>query len=390
MLIIADRILTDTGTYLEGGAVLVEGDAIAAVGPRADVVRQAGPGVRQLVHSGTVLPGLIDSHVHLIFDGGTDPVAGLGESDEALHERMGRRAEQLLRAGVTTARDLGDRGGLAFRVAADIEAGRLAGPRILAAGTPATPPGGHCHFLGGEVSGVTAVRDLVRRNVEAGAAVIKVMTSGGGLTKDGPRSWQSQFSPQELAALVDAAHAAGLPVAAHAHGADAIAGAVAAGVDTLEHCTWMTETGFDLRPDVLRRIIDENIAVSLTVSPHWRMLPKVFGEERAAVMFDQVRQMIEAGANVILGTDAGVQRTGFDGLPGALPFYAHLGVPNDRILDMATRGCAAALGVGDQTGRIAPGLRADLLLVDGDPLRDLAALTRIGTVVAAGRVSPHA
>ncbi|ATL25211.1 amidohydrolase family protein [Streptomyces formicae] len=117
MLIIADRILTDTGTYLEGGAVLVEGDAIAAVGPRADVVRQAGPGVRQLVHSGTVLPGLIDSHVHLIFDGGTDPVAGLGESDEVLHERMCRRAERLLRAGVTTARDLGDRGGLAFRVA---------------------------------------------------------------------------------------------------------------------------------------------------------------------------------------------------------------------------------------------------------------------------------
>ncbi|MEV5983254.1 amidohydrolase family protein [Streptomyces sp. NPDC052114] len=386
MLITADRILTDTGTHLHDGAILIDGQSIAAVGPREELARRAGPDARHIAHSGTITPGLIDSHVHLIFDGSPDPVAALRDTDEALLADMGHRAGQLLRAGVTTARDLGDRNGLAFRVAADIEAGRLTGSRILAAGTPATPPGGHCHFLGGEVSGETEVRALVRRNAEAGASVIKVMTSGGGLTKDGPRSWQSQFSGVELRALVDEAHRAGLPVAAHAHGADAITEAVGAGADTLEHCTWMTEEGFDLRPDTLARIVDEDIAVSLTVSPHWRMLPKVFGEERAAVMFDQVRQMAEAGAKLILGTDAGVQRTGFDGLPGALSFYAHLGIPNSEILDMATRRSAEALGLGASTGRIAPGLRADLLLVDGDPLADLDALGRLSGVVAAGRL----
>ncbi|MFT9472052.1 amidohydrolase family protein [Streptomyces sp. Mo3] len=385
MLITADRVLVDTDTYLEDGAVLTDGETITAVGPREEVIRQASSDAEHISFSGTVMPGLVDAHVHLIFDGSPDPVAVLRATDEELLGRMRQRAEQLLHTGVTTARDLGDRNGLVFRVAREIEKGSLPGPRILAAGTPATPPGGHCHFLGGEVSGETEARDLVRRNVAAGAAVIKVMTSGGGLTKDGPRSWQSQFSSEELHALVDEAHSAGLPVAAHAHGADAITEAVDAGVDTLEHCTWMTETGFDLRRDVLQRIIDRDIAVSVTVSPHWRMLPKVFGEERANVMFDQVRQMAEAGARVIVGTDAGVQRTGFDGMPGALTFYAHLGIPNRTVLDMATRRAAEALGLGGVTGRVAPGFRADLVLVDGDPLKDLDALQRVRTVVSAGR-----
>lgn len=386
ILLTADRVLVAMDTYLQDGAVLIDGQTITAVGPRDQISRQAGADARRIPFSGTVMPGLIDAHVHLIFDGSPDPVAALENTDEALLGQMRHRAQQLLRTGVTTARDLGDRNGLAFRVAEEVTAGELSGPDILAAGTPATPPGGHCYFLGGEVSGEREVRDLVRRNIAAGARVIKVMTSGGGLTKDGPRSWQSQFSCEELQALVQEAHSAGVPVAAHAHGTDAIAEAVDAGVDTLEHCTWMTEDGFDLRRDVLQRIIDRNIAVSMTVSPHWRMLPKVFGEDRAALMFDQVRQMAEAGANMIVGTDAGVQRTGFDGLPGALTFYAHLGLPNSTVLDMATRRAADALGLGGVTGRVAPGFRADLLLVDGDPLQDLEALKRARTVIAAGHV----
>lgn len=385
MLITADRVLQDAHTCLEDGAVLIEDDTIVAVGPREEVSRQAAPDAERFSFSGTAMPGLIDSHVHLIFDGSPDPVAALSATDDELLDQMRQHADQLLHTGVTTARDLGDRNGLAFRVGQETEAGSRPGPRILAAGTPATPPGGHCHFLGGEVSGEAAVRELVRRNIAEGAAVIKVMTSGGGLTKDGPRSWQSQFSRQELQALVDEAHSAGLPVAAHAHGTDAITEAVDAGVDTLEHCTWMTEDGFDLRRDVLQRIIDQKIAVSMTVSPHWRMLPKVFGEERAALMFDQVQQMADAGANLIVGTDAGVQRTGFNGLSGALTFYAYLGLPNHTILDMATRRNAEALGLGQVTGRLAPGLRADLILVGGDPAQDLEALQRVHAVIAAGK-----
>ncbi|MGW1669240.1 amidohydrolase family protein [Streptomyces sp. NPDC002324] len=387
MLITAGRVLTGSGTYLEDGAVLVEGDSITEVGPRTQLADRAGAdGILLAFPDETVVPGLIDAHVHLAFDGG-DPVATLHESsDERLLQDMRQRAEQLLSSGVTTVRDLGDRNGLALRLDTEISRGSTPGPRIVSAGTPATPPGGHCHFLGGEVSGVAEVRDLVRRNLAGGAGVIKAMVTGGGLTKDGPKSWQSQFSAEELQALVDEAHQAGVPVAAHAHGADGISAAVDAGVDTIEHCTWMTSDGFDLRQDVLKKIIDQGIAVCPAVSPHWQMLPRFFGEERAAAMFALVREMAEAGAKLIAGTDAGVQRAGFDGLVPALAFYEHLGLPNSRILDMATADAAGALGLGGQTGRIAPGLRADLLVIGGDPLDDLGALQQIRAVIAAGRV----
>ncbi|MDQ8707128.1 amidohydrolase family protein [Streptomyces sp. LHD-70] len=284
-----------------------------------------------------------------------------------------------------TARDLGDRNWLALRLARAVVEGQAVGPRIVSAGTPVTPPGGHCWFLGGEVSGVEEVRRFVRRNAEAGAEVIKVMETGGGLTKGGAKSWESQFSDEELDALVEEARRAGLPVAAHAHGVDGITAAVEAGVDTIEHCTWMTEDGFDVREDVLGQIIEKGIFVCPTVSPHWPMLPKFFGPERAEAMFDAVRTMAEAGARLIAGTDAGVQRAGFDGLPGSLTFYEHLGLANERILAMATTEAAHALGLGGKTGQLTPGYRADLLVVDGEPLADLRALRAVETVLAAGR-----
>ncbi|MER5567224.1 amidohydrolase family protein [Streptomyces goshikiensis] len=386
MLITAGRILTGNAD-LTDGAVLVRDGIIAAVGPRPDIEAQTSSGeTRQDFPDSTLLPGLIDAHVHLVFDAGADPVATMQEaSDEDLLEGMRKRADQLLATGVTTVRDLGDRGGLGLRLAREITAGAATGPRIIGAGAPVTPPGGHCWFLGGEVSNADEARILVRRNTADGAKVIKVMAGGGGLTKGGAPSWKSQFGAEELAVVVEEAHQAGLKVAAHAHGTDAITDAVTAGVDTIEHCTWMTEDGFDLREDVLTQIVEKGIYVCPAVSPHWRMLPRFFGEEKAAAMFALVQRMAESGARLIAGTDAGVQRAGFDGIVGALSFYEHLGVSRDRILAMATTEAAAALGVGDQTGRIAPGHSADLLLVDGNPLEDLSALGAVRAVFTNGR-----
>ncbi|MFJ9037339.1 amidohydrolase family protein [Streptomyces sp. NPDC102406] len=388
MLLTAAHVLAGPDRHpLPDGAVLVRDGAIACVGPREEVQRHARPGEPRLAFpAGTLLPGLIDAHVHLCFDGGTEPVATLRQQDdEALFTAMKERARQLVGAGVTTVRDLGDRGGLAVRLAASVAAGETPGPRIVSATAPLTPPGGHCWFLGGEAAGTDEVRRLVRRNIEAGAQVIKVMATGGRLTEGGAESWQTQFGAGELAAVVDEAHRAGLPVAAHAHGTDGIAAAVEAGVDTIEHCTWMTATGTDLREDVLARIVERGIHVCPTVSPHWRTLPRIFGAERAEALFGAVRRMAEAGARLVAGTDAGVQRAGFDGLASSLAFYTHLGVPTDRVLGMATTEAADALGLGAETGQLTAGYRADLLVVDGDPLADLGALGSVEAVVAAGR-----
>ncbi|WP_343283801.1 amidohydrolase family protein [Streptomyces sp. TM32] len=379
------------GECIEDGAVLVRDDVIAEVGPRDSVGRQQAQGaIRFDFPDSTVLPGLIDSHVHLAFDASSDPVAALQDADdEILLEDMAERARQLLSTGVTTVRDLGDRDALAVRLRDAIASGSLPGPRILSATTPLTSPGGHCWFFGGEVEGTDAIRALVRRNVEAGADVIKVMATGGGLTKGGPVIWQSQFSAKELRVIVEEARQAGLPVAVHAHGTAGIEAAVAAGVNTIEHCTWMAEDGgFDLREDLVAAIKAAGIHVCTATSPNWSAFAERVGHERAEQLFTSMRWMAELDVPMIAGTDAGVTRAVFDKFVNSLEFYQYLGIPLWKIIDMATADAAGALGIGSDTGRLAEGYRADVLVVDGNPLADLNALRDVRLVLAAGRPFP--
>ncbi len=372
---------------LSDGAVLVRGGVITDVGPRAEVEARAPAGLARHDHpEGTLLPGLIDAHVHLALDAGPDPVTALREADDAtVAKGMADRAHALLDSGVTTVRDLGDRNGLAVRLRDTIAAGRLPGPRILAAGTPVTGPGGHCWFLGGEVSGADAIRDLVRRNAELSVDVIKVMATGGGITKEGPPIWSAQFTAEELRVVVAEAARAGLPVAAHAHGTEGIRAAVEAGVTTIEHCTWIDQDGFRLIDDVVDEIVAKGIHVCPAASPDWRGFAQRFGAERAETMFSGLRSMRERGVSLITGTDAGVSRAVFDDFVSSLEFFAHLGCTPPEIVDLATRRTAEALGLTD-TGTLTPGHRADLLVVRGDPLRDLQALRDVRLVMAAGRV----
>ncbi|OZM73069.1 amidohydrolase [Amycolatopsis antarctica] len=391
LVISAGSVLTAPGAErIPGGAVHVRDGVVAAVGTRDEVDAAVEASVPRADYpDATILPGLIDAHVHLAFDAGTEVAATVRESDDAcLMLGMTGRARALLDTGVTTVRDLGDRGGLAARLRDAIASGGVPGPRILAAGAPITITGGHCWFLGGEVDGSEeSIRDMVRRNVAAGADLVKVMATGGGLTPGGPAAWESQFDGAALRIVTEEARRAGLRTAAHAHGAEGIAAAVAAGVDTIEHCTWMTEGGFEVREDVVAEIVANGVFVCPGASPGWRALPAVFGEERAAQMFGRVRWMADQGVRLIAGTDAGVPRAVFDDFPGSLEFFEHLGLPPARVLTMATTDAAAALGLAGETGTVAPGYRADLLVADGDPEADLAALRALRLVLAGGR--PH-
>ncbi|GEL20013.1 amidohydrolase family protein [Pseudonocardia asaccharolytica] len=401
----ADRLFDGVRSIAEP-LVLVEDGRIAAVyaGTRA-----TAPPDAELVGlpGATLLPGLVDTHVHLVFDAGPDPVAALaGRDDKAALAAMSGTAAAQLRAGVTTVRDLGDRDYLALRLRGT--PGPL--PTIVAAGPPITAPGGHCHFLGGPARGVEGVRAAVREHVERGVDVIKVMASGGELTP-GSDVTVPQYSPAELRALVDEAHRHGLPVTAHAHATAAIGQAVDAGVDGVEHCTFRTADGVHVPDELVAAILAHRIAVGSTVgvrNPHGRPddpprdLQEILaglGQARGegpgpppelvrhlpAILAAHAR-LCRDGAVMVAGTDAGIAPVKPHGvLPVGLAQLAGLGLGTAGALRAGTSVAAQVCGLGDRKGRVAPGYDADLLAVDGDPVADIGALLRPLRVVVAGR-----
>lgn len=376
-----DTDRTDDAVLVDSGS-----GAIAAVGTAAELDASVDARVPRLRCPGaTVLPGLVDCHVHLAFDAGPDPISTVADADPAaLSAAMADRAADLLSAGVTTVRDLGDRDGLVLALRSAINAGTLTGPRIVAATTPLTSHGGHCGFLGGEVTTDDEIRARIARNAAAGADLIKVMASGGALTPGGPRMWEPQFTPAQLRLIVRESARHGLGVAAHAHGTETIAQCVDAGVRTLEHCSWRTAEGIVYDPEITGRIVDNDVAACRCVSGDWRLFLSQMGPERAQSMIEVIQDMRKAGVRFIAGTDAGVPGARFGDYVGMLEFFAALGFSNPEILTMATANAAHALGLPD-TGTLSPGMRADLIVTDGDPVTDLSALRRIRHVFAAGR-----
>ena len=337
----------------------------------------------------TLMPGLVDAHQHLCFDASPDPVGNLAQvDDETLREQMAEAARRALRAGVTTVRDLGDRGYLALELRDRHPAGRGGPlPAIVAAGPPITTPGGHCHFLGGAASGELGLRAAVRERAERGVDVIKVMASGGNMTP-GSVAHMPQFSAESLRVIVDQAHGLGLPVTAHAHSARSIADAVAAGVDGIEHATFMTADGVDAAEALIRAIAAQRIAVGCTVGRDpahtGQVMPQI--ASRMAGLGATRRRLYQSGVMLVAGSDAGVTPgKPHDVLRFAPDDLAAAGLTPAEILQAMTSRAAQACGLGHRKGRIAPGFDADILAVDGNPLHDLAAIRRPRAVYAGGR-----
>ncbi|QIZ37916.1 amidohydrolase family protein [Saccharopolyspora sp. ASAGF58] len=387
-LITASQVLIGPAQQrIQEGAVLIQDDTILAVGHRHHLEQQADENARRRDYpNSTVLPGLINGHVHLCFDTSPRFLESVQQDNDAdLLLGMAARAQQALASGVTTVRDLGDRGGLSIRLRDAIARDELPGPRILAAAAPLTIPNGHCHFLGGTVSGEAEIRRLVHHNAALGADVIKVMASGGQITPNSPPMWASQFTAEELSIIVEEASQLKLPVAAHAHGTEAIAAATAAGVSTIEHCSWQSANGPDRRDDVAKQMADRGIYACTALSGNWRSIMKRLGPEGTEAMYGRLVWLAELGVPLIIGTDAGLPGSWFDDLVGTMELFEYLGFAHDRIIDMATFISATAFGIANNVGRLQRGYSADLIVVDGDPLTRLAHLRNLQLVLARGR-----
>ena len=377
----APRVLTGD-QMVTAGAVVIGDHALDWVGPARALAGEYAALPRTDYPGSTIMPGLIDSHVHLGFDGGPNPAARMrGETDEQQLVLMLHSARQLLGVGVTTARDLGARAYLNVVVRDAIAAGLARGPRMVVAARPITVTGGHCWFMGGEADSEDELRRMVRTHHKRGADLIKVMSTGGFMTA-GSAPWYAQFTRAQLAVIVEEAERVDKPVAAHAHGLEGIHRAVEAGVTTLEHCSFVTETNerrFD--QPLAARIAERGIFVCPTINVNAPYVAKLTG----IVVGGHLKTMHEMGVRIIAGTDAGVDNTPHHQYVGGLEYLVTLGFRPADVLAMATTEAAAALGVDAVTGRLAAGFDADLIVVDGDPSTDIAALGKLRRVIARGR-----
>ncbi|HWJ66250.1 MAG TPA: amidohydrolase family protein [Nocardioides sp.] len=386
----------DGTRFLPGGAtVLVDGERIIGVESAGFDVPD---GCTVTSYDGTILPGLVDAHVHLVSDGSVGSLERVGVLDDAaIDAEIARSLAAQVAAGVTTVRDLGDRG---FRTLAFRDRAEPGLPRVLTAGPPVTTPGGHCHYLGGVAADDLALAAAVAERAERGVDVVKVMASGGFLTP-GSDMVGIQFVADQLRLVVEAAHRVGLPVLAHAHSLVAIEAALAAGVDGVEHFTGITNEGSVLTDDLLERTAAAGVAVDPTLGNDQSVLDRMPAPPPAvleimtrvgldlegffAQRYADVGRMRAHGVRVVPGVDA-----------GAAPMKAHgnawravldlvtAGFPLAEALAAGTSGAADACGLGGVTGELRAGLAADLLVVDGDLGSDPSALGRPVAVMARG------
>lgn len=382
------------------GAVLVRNGRIAEVLRGEAAIRRAAAGAEVVSLEGrTLLPGLIDAHVHLCLPGDGTPFPRIVAEPRGVIEAIAlRNAAVALRAGITTLRDCGGFPDVLYALRRAISLGYARGPRLVLAGWPLTITGGHCHYFGGEADGPDTLRGRVREAIKGGADYIKAMGTGGGTP--GTEAWRPSYSREEVAALVDEAHRFGRRATLHCLCAEALRYAVDAGADEIQHAWFMTgpDSPQALDPGVADAIARAEIPVcpTLGVGRHLRQAVAAMSapspdDETAVLRWERVEAEVldiagalrSRGVRFVAGSDAGWRFSPFDALLTDLELMAAVGCSPLECIHAATGAAADALGVGHETGMLREGLAADLIAVWGRPDQDLGALRRIDRVILA-------
>jgi imidazolonepropionase-like amidohydrolase len=381
----AARVFTATSDeHIEDGAVSIDGGRLSNVGPFG-----GAPCDKEVVDLGdvTVLPGLIDTHVHLVWDGSVAPHEIVEKETCGLTVlRAAAHAEAHLRAGVTTVRDLGSTDAIAVEVGRAVEAGIVVGPRVLAAGRAIAMTGGHVWYLGREADGADVVRRAARSELKGGAGCIKLMASGGAFGR-GEEVGSPQLTVEEMRAAVEEAHKVGVKVAAHAHSLVAIENALAAGVDSIEHASFLEdetahlarEQGCSFVPTMSAIAVAYERGAELGMPDYMRR--KI--AELSAVNRQAFRIALGAGCSIAAGSDGGLPGQLHGAVADELLAFVEAGASAPRAIRCGTSEAASALGLED-VGTLEVGKRADLLAVSGDPLKDIRSLREVCGVWSEG------
>jgi imidazolonepropionase-like amidohydrolase len=397
--VLAGKILdVRTGNYATDQIIWIEGSKIKAVGKAADVSKKLPAGTKTIDLSKlTILPGLIDCHTHLTMSPDMIGPRGLHISYSRSALIGARSARVTLEAGFTTVRNVGAGGYADIALRDAINAGDVPGPRMLASGPPLSITGGHGdqNFLApqfnysddGVANGIDGVMTKVRENIKYGADLIKFMATGGVLS-EGDNPALEQYSPEEMKAIVDTAHGLGRKVAAHAHGALGIKNAVLAGVDSIEHGSYIN---------------DEDIALMKQRGTY--LVPTVFLEDWLSAnyqhlgftqsMTDKMNMVLpiakqnlshafKEGVKIAFGTDAAVYPHGMNA--GEFATMVKMGLPPLVAIQAATVNAADLLGWSDRVGTLEPGKFADIVAVEGDPIAEVSTLEHVRFVMKGGEI----
>jgi imidazolonepropionase-like amidohydrolase len=384
-----------TGTLLSDQTIVIDDSKIVSVGPSAQAKAPAGVTVIDLPNA-TVLPGLIDAHTHLT----SDPKFGYDQLGISLPREAligAKNARVTLLAGFTTVRNVGAGGYTDVALRDAINAGDVPGPRMLVSGPPLSITGGHCdnnllpfeyHATSdGVADGIAAVQQKVRQNIKYGVDLIKVCASGGVLSKgDDPQA--SQYTLEEMKAIVADAHRLGRKVAAHAHGAQAILWASEAGVDSIEHGSYIDDAAIaEMKKNGTYLVPTLYLGDWFLENAERNHVPDFLLVKAKAVMPAarlNIAHAFASGVKVAFGTDAAVYPHGLNAHEFAV--MVKLGLTPLQAIQASTINAADLLGWSGKVGTLEPGAWGDVIAVDGNPLQDVTFLERVKFVMKGGEV----